>query len=167
MTKKTSWFLSVAAIVIVLMGGGYAALRHSRTQVHALINQSLQEAERLHYNDRLNAFSKNPHIYVDPALKAYLFAPVSSRKIKSYTLQTTEGKTTYLFKDSIPEEKARKLLNEYLLADIQPVRVEEVNRLISGTARKKACQRNGGCVLFRQVGPHPHTGRHLTHALSL
>ena len=35
MTKKTSWFLSVAAIVIVLMGGGYAALRHSRTQVHA------------------------------------------------------------------------------------------------------------------------------------
>ena len=55
MTKKTSWFLSVAAIVIVLMGGGYAALRHSRTQVHALINQSLQEAERLHYNDRLNA----------------------------------------------------------------------------------------------------------------
>lgn len=111
--------------------------------MHALINQSLQEAERLHYNDRLNAFSRNPHIYVDPALKAYLFAPVSSRKIKSYTLQTTEGKTTYLFKDSIPEEKARKLLNEYLLADIQPVKVEEVNRLfqeqleqrhVSGTA---------------------------------
>ena len=92
MKKRTSWFLSVAVTVIVLMGGGYAALRHSRTQVHALINQSLQEAERLHYNDRLNAFSKNPHIYVDPALKAYLFAPVSSRKIKSYTLQTTEGK---------------------------------------------------------------------------
>ncbi len=137
MTKKTSWFLSVAAIVIVLMGGGYAALRHSRTQVHALINQSLQEAERLHYNDRLNAFSKNPHIYVDPALKAYLFAPVSSRKIKSYTLQTTEGKTTYLFKDSIPEKKARKLLNEYLLADIQPVRVEEVNRLFQEQLEKR------------------------------
>ena len=46
MTKKTSWFLSVAATVIVLIGGSYAALRHSRTQVHALINQSLQEAER-------------------------------------------------------------------------------------------------------------------------
>lgn len=136
MTKRTSWFLSVAAIVIILMGGGYAALRHSRTQVHALINQSLQEAERLHYNDRLNAFSRNPRIYVDPALKAYLFAPVSSRKIKSYTLQTTEGKTTYLFKDSIPEEKARKLLNEYLLADIQPVRVEEVNRLFQEQLEK-------------------------------
>lgn len=137
MTKRTSWFLSVAATVIVLMGGGYVALRHSRTQVHALINQSLQEAERLHYNDRLNAFSKNPHIYVDPAIKAYLFAPVSSRKIKSYTLQTTEEKTTYLFKDSIPEEKARKLLNEYLLADIQPVKVEEVNRLFQEQLEKK------------------------------
>ena len=137
MTKKTSWFLSVAATVIVLIGGSYAALRHSRTQVHALINQSLQEAERLHYNDRLNAFSKNPHIYVDPALKAYLFAPVSNRKIKSYTLQTTEGKATYLFKDSIPEEKARKLLNEYLLADIQPVRVEEVNRLFQEQLEKR------------------------------
>ena len=29
--------------------------------------------------------------------------------------------------------------------------------VVSGTAREKTCQRNGGCVLFRQVGPHPHT----------
>ena len=36
MKKRTSWFLSVAVTIIVLMGGGYAALRHSRTQVHAL-----------------------------------------------------------------------------------------------------------------------------------
>ena len=75
MTKKTSWFLSVAATVIVLIGGSYAALRHSRTQVHALINQSLQEAERLHYNDRLNAFSRNPHIYVDPVSYTHLTLP--------------------------------------------------------------------------------------------
>ena len=46
MTKKTSWFLSVAAIVIVCIATSYMALLHSRTQVHALINQSLQEAER-------------------------------------------------------------------------------------------------------------------------
>ena len=92
MTKKTSWFLSVAATVIVLIGGSYAALRHSRTQVHALINQSLQEAERLHYNDRLNAFSKNPHIYVNPALKAYLFAPVSNRKSKAIRFRLQKEK---------------------------------------------------------------------------
>ena len=137
MQKRITWLLSIAITVVVFIGAGYIALLHSQTQVHTLINQSLQEAERLHYNDRLNAFSRNPHIYVDPALKAYLFAPVSSRKIKSYTLQTTEGKTTYLFKDSIPEEKARKLLNEYLLADIQPVRVEEVNRLFQEQLEKR------------------------------
>lgn len=182
MTKKTSWILSVAATVIVLIGGSYAALRHSRTQVHTLINQSLQEAERLHYNDRLNAFSRNPHIYVDPAIKAYLFAPVSSRKIKSYTLQTTEGKTTYLFKDSIPEEKARKLLNEYLLADIQPVRVEEVNRLfqeqleqrhVSGTAgvfysdKSARTRTRAGILPTTSAYQTPVCSLDLTHSLQL
>ena len=83
MKKRITWLLSIAITVVVFIGAGYIALLHSQTQMHALINQSLQEAERLHYNDRLNAFSKNPHIYVDPALKAYLFAPVSSRKIQN------------------------------------------------------------------------------------
>ena len=143
MKKRTTRLLILATTVIVFLGAGYMALQNSREQVQAVINQSLREAEHLHYRERLEAFRKNPRIYADPTLKAYLFAPVSSRKIKSYTLQTTEGKTTYIFKDSIPEEKARKLLNEYLLADIQPVKVEEVNRLfqeqltqkqVSGTA---------------------------------
>lgn len=143
MTKRTTWFLSVATTVIVFIAIGYMALMHSQTQIQTVINQSLQEAERLHYNDRLNAFSRNPQIYVNPTIKAYLFAPSSERNIKSYTLQTSEGKTTYLFKDSIPEVKARKLLNEYLLADIYPVNTGQLNQLfqeqlakshISGTA---------------------------------
>ena len=167
MTKKTSWFLSVAAIVIVLMGGGYAALRHSRTQVHALINQSLQEAERLHYNDRLNAFSRNPHIYVDPALKAYLFAPVSSRKIKSYTLQTTERENHLPVQGQHPGRESPETAERIPAGRHTACQGGGSEPVVSGAARKKACQRNGGRVLFRQVGPHPHTGRHLTHALCL
>lgn len=156
MKKRTTWFLSISTTFIVFIAIGYMALQHSRRQVQATINQSLQEAERLHYNDRLNAFSKNPHIYVDPAIKAYLSAPVSNRKIKSYTLQTTEGKTTYLFKDSIPEEKARKQLNEYLLEDIQPVNVEEVNRLFQEQLEKKQISGMAG-VFYSNKPAHTRT----------
>lgn len=105
------------------------AFRCSRTQIHTAINKALREAERLHYEDRLNTFQTDNRLYVDPALKAYLLAPVSNRKIKSYTLQTLEKKTTYVFQDSLPEATARKLLNEYLLDDILPADAEQINQL--------------------------------------
>lgn len=105
------------------------AFRCSRTQVHTAINKALREAERLHYEDRLNTFQTDNRLFVDPALKAYLLTPITNRKIKSYTLQTLEKKTTYVFQDSIPEATARKLLNEYLLDDILPVNTEQINQL--------------------------------------
>lgn len=166
MTKKTSWFLSVAATVIVLMGGGYAALRHSRTQVHALINQSLQEAERLHYNDRLNAFCKNPHIYVDPALKAYLSRPSPAGNQKLYA-SDYRGKNHLPVQGQHPGRESPETAERIPAGRHTACQGGGSEPVVSGTARTKACQRNGGCVLFRQVGPHPHTGRHLTHALSL
>ena len=105
------------------------AFRCSRTQVHTAINKALREAERLQYADRLNTFQTDNRLFVDPALKAYLLAPITNRKIKSYTLQTLEKKTTYVFQDSIPEATARKLLNEYLLDDILPADAEQINQL--------------------------------------
>lgn len=129
MKKRTTGLLWMATTVILLLSAGYLALQHSRTQIQTAINVSLQEAERIHYHERLAAFQADTRIYVDPVIKAYLLAPVSQRKIKSYTLQTTEKETTYLFKDSIPEKTARKLLNEYLLADIRPVNTERLNQL--------------------------------------
>ena len=110
------------------------AFRCSRTQIHTAINKALREAERLHYEDRLNTFQTDNRLYVDPALKAYLLAPVSNRKIKSYTLQTLEKKTTYVFQDSLPEATARKLLNEYLLDDILPADAEQINQLFQTRA---------------------------------
>lgn len=74
------------------------AFRCSRTQIHTAINKALREAERLHYEDRLNTFQTDNRLYVDPALKAYLLAPVSNRKIKSYTLQTLEKKQLTCFR---------------------------------------------------------------------
>lgn len=135
MKKRFLILLSITLIAFVTTCG--IALYCGRTKVRTAVCQSLQEAERMHYHDRLNAFKHNPRIYADPAIKAYLLAPVSDRKIKSYTLQTTEGETTYLFKDSLPEEKARKLLNEYLLNDIQPIHAGQVNLLFQEQLTQK------------------------------
>lgn len=129
MKKRTTTLLFAAIFLLACIAICGIALRCSQTQVHTAINEALQEAERLHYEDRLNTFQTDNRLYVDPALKAYLLAPVSNRKIKSYTLQTLEKKTTYVFQDSIPEATARKLLNEYLLDDILPADAEQINQL--------------------------------------
>lgn len=143
MKKRTTTLLFATVFFLACMAICGIAFRCSRTQIHTAVNGALQEAGRLHYDDRINTLRTDTRLYADPALKACLLAPVSNRKIKSYTLRTLEKKTAYVFRDSLPEATARKLLNEYLLADILPVKVEEVNRLfqaqlsrrhISGTA---------------------------------
>lgn len=129
MKKRTTTLLFAAVFFLACIAICDIAFRCSRTQVHTAINKALREAERLHYEDRLNTFQTDNRLFVDPALKAYLLAPIANRKIKSYTLQTLEKKTTYVFQDSIPEATARKLLNEYLLDDILPVNAEQINQL--------------------------------------
>ena len=129
MKKRTTTLLFAAVFFLACIAICDIAFRCSRTQVHTAINKALREAERLHYEDRLNTFQTDNRLFVDPALKAYLLASIANRKIKSYTLQTLEKKTTYVFQDSIPEATARKLLNEYLLDDILPVNAEQINQL--------------------------------------
>lgn len=129
MKKRTTTLLFSLVFIHACIATCDIAFRYSRTQVHTAINEALREAERLHYDDRLNTFQTDTRLYVDPALKAYLLAPISNRKIKSYTLQTLEKKTTYVFQDSLPEATARKMLNEYLLDDILPADAEQINQL--------------------------------------
>lgn len=137
MKKRTTTLLFAAIFLLACIAICGIAFRYSQTQVHTAINEALQEAERLHYEDRLNTFQTDNRLYVDPTLKAYLLAPVSNRKIKSYTLQTLEKKTTYVFQDSIPEATARKLLNEYLLNDILPADAEQINQLFQAQLAQK------------------------------
>lgn len=129
MNKRTTTLLFSPVFILACIAICDISFHYSRTQVHTAINEALQEAERLHYDDRLNTFQTDTRLYVDPALKAYLLAPVSNRKIKSYTLHTLEKKTTYVFQDSLPEATARKMLNEYLLDDILPADAEQINQL--------------------------------------
>lgn len=137
MKKRIHTLLFAAVFFLVCITLCGIGLYYSRTQVRTAINEALREAERLHYEDRLNTFQTDNRLYVDPALKAYLLAPISNRKIKSYTLQTLEKKTTYVFQDSIPEATARKLLNEYLLDDILPTDAEQINQLFQAQLAQK------------------------------
>lgn len=98
MNKRTTTLLFSPVFILACIAICDISFRYSRTQVHTAINEALQEAERLHYDDRLNTFQTDTRLYVDPALKAYLLAPVSNRKIKSYTLHTLEKKQLTYFR---------------------------------------------------------------------
>lgn len=156
MKKRTTTLLFAAIFFLACIAICGIALRCSQTQVHTAINEALREAERLHYEDRLNTFQTDTRLYVDPALKAYLLAPIANRKIKSYTLQTLEKKTTYVFQDSLPEATARKMLNEYLLDDILPADAEQINQLFQAQLAQKHISGMAG-VFYTHAQHHSQT----------
>ena len=57
----------------------------------------------------------------------YALAPVLDRKVKEYTIRTKKGKTIYTFKDSLNEQIAKPLLNQYILSQLKPIKANELN----------------------------------------
>lgn len=48
-------------------------------------------------------------------------------KVKSYTIRTRQGKTIYTFKDSLDEQTAKRMLNQYILSQLKPIKPDELN----------------------------------------
>lgn len=59
----------------------------------------------------------------------YAIAPGLHRKVKSYTVRTGQGKTIYTFKDSLDGQKAKRMLNQYILSQLKPIKTDELNAI--------------------------------------
>lgn len=57
----------------------------------------------------------------------YTIAPSLHQKVKSYTIRTRQGKTIYTFKDSLDEQTAKRMLNQYILSQLKPIKPDELN----------------------------------------
>ena len=92
-------------------------------------NRALREAATQHYAERVEVFQHFSAPELNPYFEYYVTAPVYQRKIKTYELRTWKDATVFVFKDSVDETKARRLLNEHILAKANPINADKLNTI--------------------------------------
>lgn len=128
--------ISLTAITFTILYTVYIAFHNSSERVKDKIDYAFKSAITEDYNERLAYIS---YYHPEPTnwdIKMYAIAPSLHRKVKSYTIRTKQGKTIYTFKDSLDEQIAKRMLNQYILSELKPIKTDELNaifkRILSG-----------------------------------
>lgn len=135
--KRTKTHITLlAAIILTILYTVYITFHNSTERVKDKIDHAFKSAITEDYNERLAYIS---YYHPEPTnwdIKMYTIAPSLHRKVKSYTIRTKQGKTIYTFKDSLDEQTAKHLLNQYILSQLKPIKTDELNaifkRILSG-----------------------------------
>ena len=77
--------------------------------------------------------------------------PVVERKIGSYSFRTSDGITTYTFADSVPEEVAKRLLNQHLMDQLCKLNPNHVKKKFQGYLKNKDVQASVGVLCLRDT----------------
>ena len=128
-------FMAVTTTVLYTV---YIAFHNSTERVNTQIDHAFKSAITEDYNERLSYIS---YYHPEPTnwdIKMYTIAPSLHQKVKSYTIRTRQGKTIYTFKDSLDEQTAKRMLNQYILSQLKPIKPDELNatfrKILSGPA---------------------------------
>ena len=111
-------FMAVTTTVLYTV---YIAFHNSTERVNTQIDHAFKSAITEDYNERLAYIS---YYHPEPTnwdIKMYTIAPSLHQKVKSYTIRTRQGKTIYTFKDSLDEQTAKRMLNQYILSQLKPI----------------------------------------------
>ena len=117
-------FMAVTTTVLYTV---YIAFHNSTERVNTQIDHAFKSAITEDYNERLSYIS---YYHPEPTnwdIKMYTIAPSLHQKVKSYTIRTRQGKTIYTFKDSLDEQTAKRMLNQYILSQLKPIKPDELN----------------------------------------
>lgn len=134
---KTHIILLTAATFAILYTV-YIAFHNSAERVKIQIDHAFKSAVTEDYNERLAYISYYHPKPTNWDIKMYAIAPGLHQKVKSYTIRTKQGKTIYTFKDSLDEQTAKRMLNQYILSQLKPINPDELNatfrKILSGYA---------------------------------
>lgn len=126
----------LTAITFTILYTVYIAFHNSTERVKDKIDYAFKSAITEDCNERLAYIS---YYHPEPTnwdIKMYAIAPGLHRKVKSYTVRTRKGKTIYTFKDSLDGQIAKRMLNQYILSQLKPIKTDELNaifkRILSG-----------------------------------
>lgn len=117
--------LLLAALTLTLR----ISLQNGEKRIREDADRAFKTAVERHYTERIERFRYADNLALSPDVERYATVPPFDRKIKNYTLRTPKGKMVYTFRDSLSETKAKRLLNEYILAGTNPVNPDKLNAL--------------------------------------
>lgn len=97
----------------------FTAVHSSEKRIETTINDAFKYAIEQDYQNRkdyLRGLSRD--VGARGAVRNYSILPTVERKIGSYSFRTSDGVTSYIFADSVPEEAAKRLLNQFLMEQL-------------------------------------------------
>ncbi len=144
--------LSVVAIVFIAACTFFIVLHNSRKRIEADIDHVLTESIRLDYEKRLQHSNYYHSIDARYNVRKFTAAPVSDQKIKEYTLKTRKGETTYTFKNGIEEQRAKMLMNQYLLEELNPMKSDVLKDIFVKELGKRGIHGAVGIAYFDKNG---------------
>ena len=127
MKRAKTHIILFMAVTITVLYTVYIAFHNSAERVNTQIDHAFKSAITEDYNERLAYIS---YYHPEPTnwdIKMYTIAPSLHQKVKSYTIRTRQGKTIYTFKDSLDEQTAKRMLNQYILSQLKPIKPDELN----------------------------------------
>ncbi len=148
--KKTYIFLSVAVVILIASCTLSIVFQNSRERIEASINHVFSESIQQDYEKRLRQVNYHDSGKLRYKVKNFTSSPTSDRKIKEYTVKTRTGETTYTFKNSVDEQHAKMLMNQYLLAELNPIKPEELKAVFQNELSKRSIHGAVGIAYFDQ-----------------
>lgn len=127
MKRAKTHIILFMAVTITVLYTVYIAFHNSAERVNTQIDHAFKSAITEDYNERLAYIS---YYHPEPTnwdIKMYTIAPSLHQKVKSYTIRTRQGKTIYTSKDSLDEQTAKRMLNQYILSQLKPIKPDELN----------------------------------------
>ena len=127
MKRAKTHIILFMAVTITVLYTVYIAFHNSAERVNTQIDHAFKSAITEDYNERLSYIS---YYHPEPTnwdIKMYTIAPSLHQKVKSYTIRTRQGKTIYTFKDSLDEQTAKRMLNQYILSQLKPISPMSLN----------------------------------------
>ncbi len=141
-------FLSGVTVFMIVACTFFIVYHNSKERIETEINHVFSESIRQDYDKRLlptNYYHSRSTGYL---VKDFAATPTTDRKIKKYTIRTHKGLTTYTFKNGIDEQRAKMLMNQYLLAELNPIKPDELKTIFQGELSKRNIQGAVGIACF-------------------
>lgn len=136
---------------LLLMAVVVTAFHSSRKRIEATVDDAFKQAIEQDYQNRKSYLTRNVWTNrLSNDVKDYALSVSADRKIGSYSLRTRSGITTYQFKDSVNEEVAKRLLNQYLLDGICRLNPSQLKTIFQQRLRAKEMDMLVGVLCLRE-----------------
>ena len=136
---------------LLLMAVVVTAFHSSRKRIEATVDDAFKQAIEQDYQNRKSYLTRNVWTNrLSNDVKDYALSVSADRKIGSYSLRTRSGITTYQFKDSVNEEVAKRLLNQYLLDGICRLNPSQLKTIFQQRLRAKEMDMPVGVLCLRE-----------------